>query len=211
MLLSSAQPFKPSDKFTIKVYQVPYEPGFEEKMIGSSISKDKQNDTKDETSGFDKLNSLAEFHANFCRGLLDWEGLKDLKPDIIVGDSHFTCSGLVKDFFNVKLVLVCPSGLTHAMLPVFKSPSPLSYAPQPFSGLDDRMSFTDRLTNLAGFLLANVIGRVFMFPAMDKVKQQYDIKPEVSTAEAFGKAELVLVQTHFALDFPRPLTPGMSH
>ena len=95
------------------------------------------------------------------------------------------------------------------MLPVFKNPNPLSYAPQPFSGLDDRMDFKDRLTNLAGFLLANLIGRVFMFPAMDKVKEQYGIKPEVSTGEALGKAELVLVQTHFALDFPRPLTPGM--
>ena len=55
---------------------------------------------------------------------------------------------------------------------------------------------------------ANVIGRVFMFPAMDNVKQQYDIKPDVSTGESLGKAEVVLVQSHFALDFPRPLTPG---
>ena len=108
----------------------------------------------------------------------------------------------------MKLVLVCPSGLTHAMLPVFKSPNPLSYAPQPFTGLDDNMTFTERLINIAGFLLANVIGRVFMFPAMDNVKQQYDIKPDVSTGESLGKAEVVLVQSHFALDFPRPLTPG---
>lgn len=206
MLLSSAQLNKPSDLFTIKTYQVPYEPGFEEKFIEKSVLKDK-NDTKEEPSGFQKLNSFAEFNANFCRSLLDFQGLKDLKPDLIVGDSHFSCSGVVNDLFDSKLVLICPSGLTHAMLPVFKSPDPLSYAPQPFTGLDDRMSFTDRLANLAGFLLANIIGRVFMFPAVDKVKEQYNIKPKVSTGEALGKAELVLVQTHFALDFPRPLTP----
>ena len=207
MLLSSAQSFKPSDKISIKVYQVPYEPGFEEELIGKSMTKAK-NDSENEVSGFQKLNNLAEFHANFCRSLLDWEGIRDLKPAIVVGDSHFSCSGLVAEFFNVKLVLVCPSGLTHAMLPVFKNPDPLSYAPQPFTGLDDSMTFTERLTNVAAFLLVNIIGRVFMFPAMDKVKQQYNIKPEVSTGESLGKAEVVLVQSHFALDFPRPLTPG---
>ncbi|KAL9965233.1 hypothetical protein ACROYT_G029004 [Oculina patagonica] len=211
MLLSSAQHFKPSDKFTIKIYQVPYEPGFEEKFIEKSVLKDKNDTKKEEPSGFQKLNSFAEFQANFCRGLLDLEGIKDLdlKPDIIVGDSHFSCSGVVSDLFDVKLVLICPSGLTHAMLPVFKSPNPLSYAPQPFTGLSDKMSFTERLVNLAGFLLANIIGRVFMFPAIDKVKQQYNIQPEVSAGEALGKAELYLVQSHFALDFPRPLTPAI--
>lgn len=208
MLLSSAQSFKPSDKISIKVYRVPYEPGFEEEFIEKSVTK-ARNDSKNEVSGFQKLDSFAEFHANFCRSLLDWEGIKGMKPNIIVGDSHFSCSGLVAEFFNVKFVLVCPSGLTHAMLPVFKSPNPLSYAPQPFTGLDDNMTFTERLINVAGFSLANIIGRVFMFPAMDKVKQQYNIKPDVSTGEALGKAEVVLVQSHFALDFPRPLTPGM--
>ena len=50
-----------------------------------------------------------------------------------------------------------------------------------------------------------------MFPAVDKIKKEYNINPEVSTEEALGKAELMLVQTHFALDFPRPLTPCMWH
>ena len=208
MLLSSAQSFKPSDKISIKVYQVPYQPGFEEEFLEKSVTKAK-HDSQNEVSAFQKLNNFAELHANFCRGLLDLEGIRDLKPNIIVGDSHFSCSGLVAEFFHVKLVLVCPSGLTHAMLPVFKSPNPLSYAPQPFTGLDDNMTFTERLMNVAGFLLANIIGRVFMFPAMDKVKQQYNITPQISTGESLGKAHVVLVQSHFALDFPRPLTPGM--
>ncbi|XP_020621549.1 UDP-glucuronosyltransferase 2C1-like [Orbicella faveolata] len=48
-----------------------------------------------------------------------------------------------------------------------------------------------------------------MFPTMDKVKEQYNIKPDVSTGESLGKAEVVFVQSHFALDFPRPLTPAL--
>lgn len=204
LLLSSAQIFKPSDKFSVKVYQVPYEPGFETRSV---MPKD-QNDTTHQMSGSEKLNNMAEFHANFCRSMLDWKGMKDLKPDIIVGDSHFLCSGIIKDFFNVKLVLVCPSALTQCMLPIFKNPNPLSYVPQPFAGLDDRMSFPERMLNVVGFLLANIIGRVYMFPALDKVKQKYHIRPEVSAVEALVEAELVLVQTHFALDYPRPLTPG---
>ena len=208
MLLSSDQFFTPSDKYTIKTYQVPYEPDFEEKFIQKSYLKDKNN-TEEELSVFQQLTTFVEFQANFCRSLLDWEGLKDLKPDIIVGDSHFICSGVVSDLFNVKLVLICPSGLTHAWLPLFKSPNPLSYAPQPYTGLDDKMSFTDRLVNMGGSLLVNIIGQVFVLAAIDKVKQEYNIKPEVGAEEALEKAELVLVQSHFALDFPRPLTPGV--
>lgn len=136
-------------------------------------------------------------------------GIKVLKPDVIVGDSHFSCSGVLNDLLDSKLVLICPSGLTHGMLPIFKNPNPLSYAPQPFSGLDDQMDFKGRMINVAGWLLTNFVGRVFMFPAVDKIKKEYNIKPEVSTEEALGKAELMLVQTHFALDFPRPLTPCM--
>ena len=138
-------------------------------------------------------------------------GIKVLKPDVIVGDSHFSCSGVLNDLLDSKLVLIYPSGLTHGMLPIFKNPNPLSYAPQPFSGLDDQMDFKDRMINVAGWLLTNFVGRVFMFPAVDKIKKEYNIKPEVSTEEALGKAELMLVQTHFALDFPRPLTPCMWH
>ena len=74
MLLSSAQAFKPSDAYSTKIYQVPYEIGFEEKFIASSMAKDK-NDTKDQASGFDKLNSFAELQANFCRSLLELEGI----------------------------------------------------------------------------------------------------------------------------------------
>ena len=74
MLISSAQPFKPSEKYSTQVYQVPYEQGFEEKQIARSMGKDK-NESEDQTSGFEKLNSIGELHANFCRGLLAWEGM----------------------------------------------------------------------------------------------------------------------------------------
>ena len=113
-------------------------------------------------------------------------GIKGLKPDVIVGDSHFSCSGVLNDLLDSKLVLICPSGLTHGMLPIFKNPNPSSYAPQPFSGLDDQMDFKGRMINVAGWLLTNFVGRVFMFPAVDKIKKEYNIKPEVSTEEALG-------------------------
>ena len=74
MLLSSAQPYKPSDAFTTEVYQVPYEPDFIEKFLASRMEKDKNN-TNDQASGFDILSNLAESHANFCRSLVKSEGM----------------------------------------------------------------------------------------------------------------------------------------
>ena len=74
MLLSSAQPYKPSDAFTTEVYQVPYEPDFIEKVLARRMEKDKNN-TNDQASGFDILSNLAESHANFCRSLVKSEGM----------------------------------------------------------------------------------------------------------------------------------------
>ena len=74
MLLSSAQPYKPSDAFTTEVYQVPYEPDFIEKFLARRMEKDKNN-ANDQASGFDILSNLAESHANFCRSLVKSEGM----------------------------------------------------------------------------------------------------------------------------------------
>ena len=74
MLLSSAQPYKPSDAFTTEVYQVPYEPDFIEKFLARRMEKDKNN-TNDQASGFDILSNLAESHANVCRSLVKSEGM----------------------------------------------------------------------------------------------------------------------------------------
>ena len=51
MLLSSAQPYEPSDAFTTEVYQVPYEPDFIEKVFGQKDGK-RQEQHKRSSLGF---------------------------------------------------------------------------------------------------------------------------------------------------------------
>ena len=48
-----------------------------------------------------------------------------------------------------------------------------------------------------------------MLDRYDKTKINYKIKPEMSTFETLSEAELFLINTHFALDFPRPLPPNV--
>ena len=68
MLLSSAQSFKPCDKMSIKVYQVPYKPGFEEEFIEKSMAK---SETK--YRAFRSSTVLPSFMQTFAEVCWTWE------------------------------------------------------------------------------------------------------------------------------------------
>lgn len=113
MLISSAQPFKPSEKYSTQVYQVPYEQGFEEKQIARSMRKDK-NESEDQTSGFEKLNSIGELHANFCRGLLAWEGMNKHKYSITVDTVKILH---IKPFYGFSLITLLSLAASYCLAP----------------------------------------------------------------------------------------------
>ena len=87
-------------------------------------------------------------------------------------------------------------------------PTNPAYIPEAFSGLDTRMSFMERVTNMLFSTVNTLNGRRLLYN-FDQLKLKYNIKPEKSTFQALSKAELFFINTHFAFDFPRPLPPNV--
>lgn len=141
------------------------------------------------------------------------EILEELKGfDLIVYDSPVSiCGVLVAEFLDIPAVEILPLppnagpiGLPHMI------PMPLSYVPQPLTGLTDKMTFLERVMNLGAYLGGLVFLNVAFARPMDALKVKYNIKPERSFVEAVGAAELVIITADFALEYPQPLLPGMK-
>ena len=142
-----------------------------------------------------------------CRSIL---ADQDLMTRLM--DSNYTLSvtetGLMcpvvqylKEYSSVPFVGVSPWALqTGAEYLLIRSPFNPSYMPEFTSELDHVMSFMERLTNTVSFLFFTFAMRSFVDP-YDDIKSDYNIPGNTQTV---ADAELLLINTNFALDFPRP-------
>ena len=81
-----------------------------------------------------------------------------------------------------------------------------SYVPDMTTDLGDNMSFVERLKNVATSICLACMVDVFHTRPLEKLKASNEHLSDVSML--YTDAELWLINTHFALDYPRPLLPN---
>ncbi|XP_034627719.1 UDP-glucuronosyltransferase 2C1-like isoform X3 [Trachemys scripta elegans] len=88
-------------------------------------------------------------------------------------------------------------------------PAPPSYVPASTGGLTDRMSFTEKITNLLLYIYHDVF---FLHFLVDEWNQYYsDVLGRPTTlCETMGKAEMWLIRTYWDFEFPRPFLPNFE-
>ncbi|XP_044874627.1 UDP-glucuronosyltransferase 2C1-like isoform X5 [Mauremys mutica] len=88
-------------------------------------------------------------------------------------------------------------------------PAPPSYVPASTGGLTDRMSFTEKMTNLPLYIYHDVF---FLHFWVDELTQYYsDVLGRPTTlCETMGKAEMWLIRTYWDFEFPRPFLPNFE-
>ncbi|XP_039396163.1 UDP-glucuronosyltransferase 2C1-like isoform X6 [Mauremys reevesii] len=88
-------------------------------------------------------------------------------------------------------------------------PAPPSYVPASTGGLTDRMSFTEKMTNLLLYIYHDVF---FLHFWVDEWTQYYsDVLGRPTTlCETMGKAEMWLIRTYWDFEFPRPFLPNFE-
>ena len=142
--------------------------------------------------------------------------------DNLIGDEELM-SRLRNSNFDVMLQDAsdqCPlvqflGGPYVVLLPLLNTASPLwwenrmpfnpSYMPEFTSELNDRMSFVERLKNTGGMIFFAMFMKAMTGP-YEVLRTRYDRLADASFVHA--DAELWLINTHFVLDFPRPLLPN---
>ena len=133
---------------------------------------------------------------------------RDSNFSVSVVDNIFFCpvTLYLKQQYEVPYVaLTALNGRNFATKLDNRSPYNPSYMPELTSGLGDHLpSFSDRLFSSAYalFLLSMMKGVTGPY---ENLKEQYGIS---HLSSEHSNAELWLVNTHFAFDFPRPLLPN---
>ena len=134
--------------------------------------------------------------------------LRDSKFTLAVVDPGFLCpvAQYLKHHYGVPYVALSPiSTLSSAKLLHNRSPYNPSYMPELTSGLSDHLPlFRDRLQNCAYAMLLMSVSMSLSSPFED-IKKQHGIS---HMSSEYNEAELWLMNTNFAFDFPRPLLPN---
>lgn len=129
--------------------------------------------------------------------------LRNSNFDLAVVDSAQLCplvQYLGKPYVALHPVLTIASAvLFHNRVPFYPS-----YIPEFGSALDHRMTLADRFKNAAYMIFFNGLMATFGSP-FDEIRIQYGLSDKPLQ---YADAEMWLIQTHFALDFPRPLLPN---
>ncbi|XP_034027019.1 UDP-glucuronosyltransferase 2A2-like [Thalassophryne amazonica] len=90
------------------------------------------------------------------------------------------------------------------------APSPLSYVPIPWTGLTDKMTFTERLKNFCHYILTCFQIWYITDRSYKPFVHQY-FGPDIHYMELFQAADIWLMRNDFILQFPRPTMPNIIY
>ena len=185
-----------------KLYQVPYKSEFFEYGLAR---------LEIEGSKLNCLLKVGEILITMCERFLQSTELQEkLKGvDVIVYDSLATCPAtMLGERFDIPRVEILPLPLTAPFVFSHLVPMPVSYMPQLFTGLSDKMNFMERAMNLAAYFGGKLFMYLVYYRPMNALKVKYNINPERSFQEAVGNAEILISTADFALEYTQPLLPG---
>lgn len=158
-----------------------------------------------------KLSTPATLRSEAFRSLLKkYENIT--KPfDLIIHDHImcFACVGLVHHFGNPPLLLATVYGVPELWMFYngnFLNPA---YVPNTLVLYDQRMTFYERVHNMFIYLLSYYMFLYQLIPFNDQLMKEV-FGPDVPSVVDIGKrANVVMVNHHFAIDGPIPLLPGV--
>jgi glucuronosyltransferase len=152
-----------------------------------------------------------------CHKVLQEESIQklihstDLHFDVVIVEAFVSeCFLGFAHKFQAPIIQVCPYGGGNFMANWVGIPNPYSYVPDEFIEYTDKMNFWERTHNTIVCLLKHVGRQLIHLPKQNAAMQKYfnltDNLPPVWELE--HKTSLVLLNTHYSLDYPKPLIPN---
>lgn len=113
--------------------------------------------------------------------------------------------------FGCKIIAVSTIGQMKYINDMIHNPLPLSTTPHPFLSLSDKMSFMQRLDNVLVTTVENLAFWFYHYPLQEAIYDKYftSEKPSFYTMLKHS-VSLVLLNTHFSLNFPQAYLPNMA-
>ncbi|XP_019215647.1 UDP-glucuronosyltransferase 2A2 isoform X3 [Oreochromis niloticus] len=162
------------------------------------------------------FNTILEVYkalADFVSAILDDSDLirqlKDSKFDLLIADP---CSGvgvILAKYLNLPLVYnVRWVIFTEAHLSI--APSPLSYIPVTGTGNTDKMTFSQRVTNMVLHIITQKINNLAAKLVYQKITDKY-LGPGYDFNELIIDADIWLMRVDFVFEYPRPTMPNVVY
>jgi glucuronosyltransferase len=158
---------------------------------------------------------LAKFGAHTCETVLSNPTVKrlinsDEKFDVVVNDVFHTDCFLP---FAYKFKALSIGFSTSVLMPWANdrmgNPDNPSYIPNLFTSYSDRMNFVERFVNAVTTVLYKVLYHFLSESASQLLARQHFGEDTPDLAELARNISLVLVNSHFSLNAPRPLVPSV--
>ncbi|XP_012686795.1 2-hydroxyacylsphingosine 1-beta-galactosyltransferase [Clupea harengus] len=128
--------------------------------------------------------------------------------DLLLVDPNEMCGFVLAHILGVPYA-VFSTGLWYPA--EVGAPAPLSYVPEFNSLLTDRMTFLQRVTNTAVYLVSRFGVQFLVLPKYDRIMKKHNIQPAVSMHELVQSSRLWMLCTDMALEFPRPTLPHVVY
>lgn len=114
-------------------------------------------------------------------------------------------------YYNAPVVAISTFGASKWTDDFAGAPPSLSYVPNAFLSYTDRMSFYQRLNNALLNIFENVAMFIYHYPNQAKIYNKYFPDPKPDFSEVLKRSvSLVLLNTHFSYDYPRPYLPNIK-
>lgn len=113
-------------------------------------------------------------------------------------------------YFNAPIVGFSTFGASKWSNDMVGSPTPLSYVPHHFLvKFDGKMSFFERICNVLSHISESIYMDWYYMPQQERLYDEAFPDPKPRLAELQKNVSLVLLNSHFSLNFPRPYVPNM--
>ncbi|XP_043945411.1 UDP-glucuronosyltransferase 2C1-like [Protopterus annectens] len=148
--------------------------------------------------------SLALKHLFEDQSLL--ERLRTKGFQLVLADPYYAAGVMLAKYLNLPVVFFgrwMPTEDIHFAI----APNPLSYVPVLNSRLTDKMTFSDRLTNVFLYNVGRILSKFWAYAAYDELCRIY-LKTDESLYDLYKKADIYLMKVDFTFEFPRPVMPN---
>ena len=115
--------------------------------------------------------------------------------------------------FNCKVIAVSTIGQVKYINDMLHSPMPLSTTPHPFLSFTDLMSYGQRMENILSNAIEDFGYYTYHYPLQNAIYNKY-FKSQSLSIQSFRfmlrhSVSLVLLNTHFSLNYPQAYLPNM--
>ncbi|XP_054765166.2 UDP-glucuronosyltransferase 2C1-like [Lytechinus pictus] len=212
-LISNAYSYRQDDElyknisFEIFTHKVPLDVVKERQLRIPRAAFDKSTSWK-----FDfvrKINKIAAEHIEDCEAILDdkelVKRLLDREFDLAIIDQFWPCSMILAEHVARGHVAMMPTAWMNAIARLNGNPTIFAIVPEVNTGLSPQMTFRQRIKNFFHSFLVS-----FSKWAVNKltpVMRKYDICPGYYPSDLYQRAQLVISNVDFAVDFPIATQP----